>query len=430
MSIIIPDIEIEDKDKDLLKFTRYVDALHKIIINGEIQFTIGLFGGWGRGKTSLMKMLMKRIYKQGFDEGGIMKADVQKLYIPIWFDAWMYERESNLLTPFLDNFRYQMNEMFSKVKNKNLSRLSKRIGQVIFSLLKATSIEVGVYGSKVTFDSSKALEGLKDGRKKEYQSAYCQSIKEIQDIFKEFSGFLGERKIVFVVFIDDLDRCLPEKALHVLEIVKNLIFIKGYFFVVGLDPKPIEDYIDYKYQKLYSEGKQDLVRGAQYIKKIFQLRFEIPPVTEENAKEFIAETIKRANFGEIPDIGNLVKYLTVDHDINPREIKLFINKMILHTSIKRRPSNWENFFRIQIFSFRSDFEIFYEKLKENGAPLLRYLCNNNIQESSGKKEFEEVKNKVVDNNPRLKDYLDNNSSYFANITADDFKEYFYLEKHT
>ena len=43
-------------DKDALDFTPYVETLADIIQTGNTPLTIGVFGVWGSGKTSLMKM--------------------------------------------------------------------------------------------------------------------------------------------------------------------------------------------------------------------------------------------------------------------------------------------------------------------------------------------------------------------------------------
>lgn len=44
-------------ETDALDFTPYVETLADIIQTGNTPLTIGVFGGWGSGKTSLMKMV-------------------------------------------------------------------------------------------------------------------------------------------------------------------------------------------------------------------------------------------------------------------------------------------------------------------------------------------------------------------------------------
>jgi len=56
------------------------------------QFAVGIFGKWGSGKTTLMKMI-----KQKLDEDNSSDK-----ILTVWFDAWRYEREKYLaIIPFL-----------------------------------------------------------------------------------------------------------------------------------------------------------------------------------------------------------------------------------------------------------------------------------------------------------------------------------------
>src|SRR4030066_371451 len=70
-------------EEDALDFSPYVATLANIIASDSTRtpLTIGIFGTWGSGKTSLMHMVRKRLPK------GSRVA---------WFDAWKYAREEAL----------------------------------------------------------------------------------------------------------------------------------------------------------------------------------------------------------------------------------------------------------------------------------------------------------------------------------------------
>ena len=75
--------------KPILDFDAYRDAIVKIIKKSYPNFTIGIFGEWGTGKTSLMNSIRQEL---GKDENNIKT---------IWFDAWKYENEKEFaLIPF------------------------------------------------------------------------------------------------------------------------------------------------------------------------------------------------------------------------------------------------------------------------------------------------------------------------------------------
>jgi hypothetical protein len=73
---------------DRLDFRRYVDVLAGIILDPgtETPLTLGVFGGWGAGKTSLMLQVCDRV--AGGDDGPGLPT--------VWFDAWTYNQEDAL----------------------------------------------------------------------------------------------------------------------------------------------------------------------------------------------------------------------------------------------------------------------------------------------------------------------------------------------
>ena len=64
----------------ILDFNLYTNAIVKIIKNSYPKFTIGLFGDWGTGKTTLMNSIYKTLQN---DNNSIL----------VRFETWRYERE-------------------------------------------------------------------------------------------------------------------------------------------------------------------------------------------------------------------------------------------------------------------------------------------------------------------------------------------------
>jgi formylglycine-generating enzyme required for sulfatase activity len=95
----------------------------------------------------------------------------------------------------------------------------------------------------------------------------------------------------FVVFVDDLDRCLPEKAVEVLEVIKTLLNIEHFAFVVALDDEVIERGISHRYRDYRFEGaKPEMpITGFEYLEKIVHLPFRLPQLTRAQAASFILQ---------------------------------------------------------------------------------------------------------------------------------------------
>ncbi|KPL00748.1 MAG: hypothetical protein AMJ90_07740, partial [candidate division Zixibacteria bacterium SM23_73_2] len=108
---ILLDVPVDD---GVLGFDNYRDALINIIRGSEPRFTIGIFGGWGTGKTTLMRMMKRKLDDEG--------------EVTVWFNPWEYEKEEHQIIPLLQTISLEL-------KNKNLlkSQTLDKIGKTILS---------------------------------------------------------------------------------------------------------------------------------------------------------------------------------------------------------------------------------------------------------------------------------------------------------
>ena len=82
-----------------------------------------------------------------------------------------------------------------------------------------------------------------------------------------------------VAFIDDLDRCMPERALEVLESIKSFFDIEGIVYVIGMNYESINRIIEEKY------GKDSGIDGFEYMQKIVGCPFPIPLLNEDDISD-------------------------------------------------------------------------------------------------------------------------------------------------
>jgi hypothetical protein len=104
---------------------------------------------------------------------------------------------------------------------------------------------------------------------------YYRSIESIERSLVELRDEKHPRSKI-VVFIDDLDRCTPQKALEVLDSIKSFFDIEGIVYIIGMDYKVIDDLIKRKF------GRSSTINGFEYMQKLVQLPFEIPEWTERD----------------------------------------------------------------------------------------------------------------------------------------------------
>ncbi len=176
-----------------------------------------------------------------------------------------------------------------------------------------------------------------------------------------------------MIFVDDLDRCLPSNALEVLESMKLFFDVQGCVFVVGLDQAVAERAVAQKYAvDATATTEQTPVSGVDYLKKIFQVPFALPRIGTDQLQGYCHAMLHGARLApaQIEDFNHNVSrhlaFLPEQDSVNPREIKRLINAYVLQVKMLRLrlgPSLDPNMVLVlQILSFRTDWRDFYEGL--------------------------------------------------------------------
>ncbi|WP_374566807.1 SUMF1/EgtB/PvdO family nonheme iron enzyme [Ideonella sp.] len=141
-------------------------------------------------------------------------------------------------------------------------------------------------------------EASADGR---YYYNVHRYLSELTHIGRDTAKRLGhdtlrhDIHLNFVVFVDDLDRCLPEKAVEVLEVIKTVLNVESFAFVIALDDEVIERGISYRYREYrFQNAKPEMpITGFEYLEKIVHLPFRLPQLTRAQAVEFLRRQEER-----------------------------------------------------------------------------------------------------------------------------------------
>ena len=91
------------------------------------------------------------------------------------------------------------------------------------------------------------------------------------------------RNIKLIVAIDDLDRCLPENVLEVLEAIKLFIDFSNTFFMIALDSNIIQQGLNMR----YAHNEFQNISAKDYCEKMIDLSFNIPALLENNLYLYI-----------------------------------------------------------------------------------------------------------------------------------------------
>jgi KAP family P-loop domain len=353
----------EPAEQPALGFAGYARAFAAITRWSEPRFAVGIFGDWGSGKTTLMRAIRREL-------------EADETVVTLWFNAWRYEREEHLIVPLLDVLREALRDWAERPgRDRGLGERARRaaatVSRAAGAMLAGLSLTAGIPGvpggSSLNFDVDRALA---DWRQREEEAAqqprslYHAVFRALQQSLAQFVEG-GRQRIV--VFIDDLDRCLPVSALEVLESMKLFFDLEGFVFVVGLDREVVQRAVELKYRPLEAAagGVVYPIRGSEYIKKIFQVPFALPSISVRQVNEFL-ESLEAGLPGEQrEDLWERVRphldQVITEAGVNPREIKRFLNAYTLQRKISPTLDP-DVFLGLQTLSFRDDWRQVYEVL--------------------------------------------------------------------
>jgi KAP family P-loop domain len=291
--------------QDQLGFGPMAQILVDVIRATPPPFTIGVFGAWGSGKTTLMNLVRNGLEAAGAADGKTIKS--------VWFNAWKYDGKEVIWNALIQAIFYAMKTDPDMSQNGDfLERVKKAAGRLaLFAAKVGTRFIPGDVVKDEDVDSLVAV--FKPLSANDEQFDFINRFEETFDkLVKEYVGADGR----LVVFVDDLDRCLPDNAVAVLEAIKLYLDRTNVMFVLGVEPAVIEEGIRARYRD------NPKLQAKDYLEKIVQLPFVMRGLDSQNAYRLMAPYEEAS--GWVGD--DLMRQLVFTGTAaNPRRIKRFIN---------------------------------------------------------------------------------------------------------
>lgn len=367
---ILNDTEDDPPTSDFDKYSKTIANLVKF---SDPHFTVGIYGEWGTGKTTLMKKIRKDLgWKEQEEIKDFEYNNTQKI-VTVWFNAWRYEREEHFATIALMRtiaYAIAKHPKFSDISSTILRGL-KIIGMDVLQGLTTKYVMSAKGWGKLEKGLSEKTEFL---NKLDKDTIYFDGLSEIKKQIQEIRNVDPDYRIV--VFIDDLDRCSPKKALEVLESVKVFLDIEGFVYVIGLSIKTVASLITHDY-------KATGIKGEDYIKKIIQIPFRIPSWNKVDIREMIPELSKNLTTPYDEYARNFAYVITDGVESNPREIKRFLNNLIVALEVLRLEKitlSENQFLEIAVLEvLRVRWPEFYSKIIDYGTRGILYFPKTEIE---------------------------------------------------
>jgi predicted KAP-like P-loop ATPase len=329
-----------ETDRDYLNYGELAEVVALMLADPKLlPLSIGVSGGWGTGKSSFLKMVEARLPKPPEPKG----EGKSRRYIVVHYDAWLYQGYDDARAALMDtissrllkeaeqkptSIREKAVRLFRRVDKLRVLGLGMDLAMLAGGLPppgavgKLTGAFHRMVGAGVTAQdvtdvreaAKKGGEDLKGALRPEEKETPPHEIAEFR---REFAEVLTDLDAVLVVFIDNLDRCLPTQVIHTLEALRLFLFMGNTAFCVaadedmvrgairqhfeGIEGDHVRDYLDKLVQVPIRVPRLGVPEVTSYLMQLFaEDDPDVPPERVVHLREGIAEALRNAWRGDAP----------------------------------------------------------------------------------------------------------------------------------
>lgn len=278
---LLPDRPVSSREEDSLGRADLADNLASLIVNAPAGSTLrlGVYGGWGEGKTSVLHMMRTILQSHG--------------HICIWIVPWLADSKEEIATQLTQELARELNIDLSELQS------SEKAAKRVATARKVADADIRTKALDAVLGP--ALENIFGTRVDRAEQA----------LVSEITSKLRDKKLI--VFIDDLDRVRPDLVPGLLLTLREALDRPDFYYVLALAPEIVE------------RGLTTIHAGwgepRQFLEKIVELAWHLPQIPEIARGRYIERLAAAAGAA----IDTLVMHDIVSHlPANPRRIKLFI----------------------------------------------------------------------------------------------------------
>lgn len=262
---------------DRIGRTEFVTKVKNIVnqLKPDNHICVAINGDWGSGKTFVMEMLDRSF-----------TAD--RNCIVVRYDAWKNNFYSDPLIAILycllegvEQYVIGFND-FPTVTRENMNG----VGTGCLQLMKERGGKWALLASVIEVVKSAAKTSVKitDNKNfddfKSYQALLLQVQEQLNNLTAPNDNY---DNVKLVVLVDELDRCLPNEQLIVLERLHHLFEVKNCAVIVALNQTCVIKTI----QNMYGTS------GHEYLRKFFDFTFKLPMSSDIYLKSILRDFISK-----------------------------------------------------------------------------------------------------------------------------------------
>ena len=291
----------------------YSEAIARTVVKlvsatPETPVTVGVHGDWGAGKSSVLKMTSDAfksndralcIWFNGWTFEGF--EDAKTVVIETIVEELRRARPNS--TKVADAAK----KVFKRI---DWLKVAKKTGGFAFTamtgiptldqlqgLYDLASSVIAKPQDHISLDDLKSVAAQVGECLKDADGEADNVSKQIHEFRKEFAELIDAADIdQLVVIVDDLDRCLPSTAISTLEAIRLFLFVPKTAFVIGADELMIEYAVREHFPDLPpSSGSVPYARN--YLEKLIQVPFRIPALGLAETQIYVTLLLAESHLG-------------------------------------------------------------------------------------------------------------------------------------
>lgn len=263
--MISPDLPITKSDEDILNRGSFAKSLAQALLQYSYSssFTIGLYGEWGSGKTSLLNMVLETV------------EEIDNNAVVLRFNPWLCSDPKQLIIQFFKQLSTAI-----KLKHSTKDQAWLLIDQYA-DVFDAANIIPGVGALLAAAGRALATEAKKQTERR---------TNDLQENKNKIIEKMIEENLKIVVSIDDIDRLSEEEIIAVFQLVKVLADFPNTVYLLAFDYNVV----------IHALEKVQRGDGKAYLEKIIQVPFEIPAPNMASIHNTLFSKLE-AILGNIPE---------------------------------------------------------------------------------------------------------------------------------
>lgn len=314
-----PETAAAAPERDQFGIIKYIQGVSGFISQCATPMTIAIQGSWGSGQNNIMNMLSGRLAERGGGE-------------PVWFHTWQFSQfDVGEQLPILVG-----NRLIGQLTGTNNPANKDRA-------LKAAKGIIGITSGLISQGNSDGqnLIDIMDALFRDSSAAPLEKIvKAFSDLVHKQAG--GRT----VIFVDDLGRLPPAKAVELLEAMQNFFVCEGCVFVIAAEYEAILRGARERYGQDFDESK-----GKQFFNRFFQVSFRVP-VSGYNIENYVRDKLEKIDVhtGDEAELSTYVRLIEHSVGRDPTNLDRLFNSFLLLRNMADREMYENRYRRLVLFA--------------------------------------------------------------------------------